>query len=66
MENAIKNCPMCKMPTFKDGGCNYMKCSNAEPFSNCPCEWCWVCELPKYKVIPGYNSFCDDKTHNSH
>lgn len=62
----IKKCPMCKMPTFKDGGCNYMKCSDSEPKSTCPCEWCWVCELPKYKVIDGYQNFCDDKSHNSH
>ena len=30
MDESIKNCPMCNIPTFKDGGCNYMKCSDGD------------------------------------
>ena len=63
----IKNCPLCGIATFKDGGCNYMKCSKGDPpISNCPCEWCFVCGLQKYKPLPNGSDFCDDKTHDSH
>ena len=65
----IKNCPLCNIPTFKDGGCNYMKCSDGENIkSSCPCEWCWQCYKPKYRILENRPEmgFCDDKTHNSH
>ena len=48
----IKLCPGCNAPTEKVDGCNYLKCI-------CNCEWCWVCNLVKFKV-------CNDPTHNSH
>ena len=66
MDYSIKNCPMCNIPTFKDGGCNYMKCSDGDPYSACPCEWCFLCHKPKYRPLPNQKEFCDDKTHNSH
>lgn len=67
-EQWIKPCPKCKLNTFKDGGCNYMKCSDSEPKSDCDCEWCWVCELPKFRPIPGLENkgACNDPSHNSH
>ena len=65
---AVKNCPFCGKATYKDDGCNYMKCSKSEPKSNCPGEWCFADNKPKYKVIPGKESLgcCNDKSHNSH
>lgn len=32
-----KDCPGCKNPILKAGGCNHMKC----PF--CHIDWCWIC-----------------------
>ena len=69
VEEYIKNCPKCGIPTFKDGGCNYMKCSDGDgPVSNCPCEWCFQCHKPKYEPLPDKPELgcCNDKSHNSH
>jgi hypothetical protein len=65
---AVKDCPFCGKPTFKDGGCNYMKCSQSDPPSLCPGEWCFLCYKPKYLVIPGkeHLGYCNDPSHNSH
>ncbi|MFS8159025.1 MAG: hypothetical protein ACMG6E_02210 [Candidatus Roizmanbacteria bacterium] len=64
----VKNCPFCEKQTYKIDGCNYMKCSNSDPPSNCPGEWCFVDGLPKYKPIPSkpYLAYCVDLSHNSH
>ena len=64
----IKPCVLCKKPTFKDGGCNYMKCSDSDPPSSCPIAWCWQCYKVKYQPIPGQEhlGFCNDPSHNSH
>jgi hypothetical protein len=72
-------CPLCGVATVKTDGCNYMKCSIGDrsfipkellPLDTelCPCEWCFVDGLPKFRSLPGreYLGFCDDKTHNSH
>jgi hypothetical protein len=32
-----KNCPKCKAPTLRDGGCDHMVCTR------CQYEWCWLC-----------------------
>lgn len=66
--NVVKNCPMCEKATFQDGGCNYMKCSDSDPVSSCPCEWCFLCHKPKYKVLEGKEAlgFCNEASHNSH
>lgn len=65
---AVKNCPLCNKPTFLDGGCNYMRCSNSDPPSICIAEWCWQCHKIKYKPIPGRENegCCNDLSHNSH
>ena len=33
----LKNCPYCKIITFKNGGCNHIKCLY------CGKNWCWLC-----------------------
>jgi len=35
---------------------------------NSKCEWCWLCDKPKYQVDPMHpdKGFCIDKNHNSH
>ena len=52
---SLKRCPNkeCGILTFKDGGCNYLKCTK------CSTEWCWECN--KIKYIERNN-----KEHNSH
>ncbi len=71
-KHAVKKCLFCDRSTYKDEGCNYMKCSDAEPKLDvknpCPGEWCWLCYKPKYKEIPEKEHLgcCNDKTHNSH
>lgn len=64
----VKACPLCQKPTYLDGGCNYMKCSNSDPPSNCPTEWCFLCHKIKYRplTIKPYDSCCNDPRHNSH
>lgn len=67
----IKNCPLCDIPTFKDGGCDYIKCSEGEGrgnYKNCNQEWCWRCLKPKYNIIISNPQLgcCNDKSHNSH
>eukprot|EP00007_Cunea_sp_BSH-02190019_P010016 CAMPEP_0174233826 /NCGR_PEP_ID=MMETSP0417-20130205/3761_1 /TAXON_ID=242541 /ORGANISM="Mayorella sp, Strain BSH-02190019" /LENGTH=701 /DNA_ID=CAMNT_0015312107 /DNA_START=369 /DNA_END=2470 /DNA_ORIENTATION=+ len=32
-----KQCPGCKRPTEKNGGCNHVTCST------CQTHWCWIC-----------------------
>jgi hypothetical protein len=34
---AAKPCPGCAAPTFKDGGCNHVSCTQ------CDTDWCWSC-----------------------
>jgi hypothetical protein len=65
---AVKLCPLCHKSTFKESGCNYMKCSESDPKSDCVMEWCWACVKPKYKPIAGQDDkgFCNDSSHNSH
>lgn len=64
----VKACPLCQKPTYLDGGCNYMKCSQSDPPSNCPAEWCFLCHKIKYRPIPGKlnQGCCNDVRHNSH
>lgn len=64
----VKACPLCQKPTYLDGGCNYMKCSNSDPPSNCPAEWCFLCHRVKYKPVLGRlnQGCCNDVRHNSH
>ena len=56
----IKLCPHCSAPGELMSGCNYIKC----PL--CNNEWCFLCNLPKYKPISDQKDCCNDKTHNSH
>jgi hypothetical protein len=44
------NCPACKKPTTKAGGCNHMTCSE------CQAHWCWVCvrEIKRGQVSKHY------------
>ena len=35
-----KECPNCKAPTEKSGGCNHMTCQH------CGFGWCWICSRP--------------------
>jgi hypothetical protein len=67
-EARIKPCPFCGKRTFLVDGCNYMKCSDSDPPSSCPGQWCFQDGLPKYRPIPGkeYLGCCNDKSHNSH
>ena len=58
LNKTIKKCVHCDAYGELASGCNYIKC----PL--CNGEWCWVCELPKYKA---HNKpACNDKSHNSH
>jgi len=34
----LKECPACRAPTMRDGGCNHMSCSR------CGHQWCWMCK----------------------
>ena len=38
-QSTTKNCPKCKTPWWKNGGCNHFSCS-------CGHEFCWVCLRP--------------------
>jgi len=38
-----KQCPNCRTPIEKNGGCNHMTCKQ------CGCNFCWICALPKSK-----------------
>jgi len=72
-------CPLCGVATVHDGGCNYMKCDDADrsmipeelrpPKEElCQQQWCFECYKPKYRPIPGkeYLGFCNDPDHHSH
>ena len=56
----IKLCPHCTAYGMLQSGCNYIKC----PI--CQGEWCFRCNLPKFKPIFGKEECCNDKSHNSH
>lgn len=64
----VKPCPWCGKATYLIDGCNYMNCSQSDPVSTCPAEWCFQCGKEKFKPIPGreYLGCCNDQTHNSH
>lgn len=34
----IKFCPLCRVATYRNGGCNKMTCSQ------CGIKWCWLCK----------------------
>ena len=34
----MKQCPICKIYTEKNEGCNHMTCTE------CKFQWCWLCE----------------------
>jgi len=59
LNKTIKKCVHCDAFGELASGCNYIKC----PI--CKGEWCWVCELPKYKEARNKPA-CNDKSHNSH
>lgn len=44
-----KNCPKCKSPTIKNGGCNHMTCV-------CRSDWCWICNNEIQDVTEHYSS----------
>ncbi|XP_071801668.1 E3 ubiquitin-protein ligase parkin-like [Asterias amurensis] len=41
IRQSTKQCPNCKAPTEKNGGCMHMIC----PIQQCKFEWCWVCSI---------------------
>ncbi len=61
----IKRCPFCSVPSELASGCNYVTCFCKMGF-NLKSEWCWLCELPKYKPFKDGGHCCNNKTHNSH
>ena len=40
IQRMAKECPNCKAPTEKSGGCNHMTCQH------CGFGWCWLCSRP--------------------
>jgi len=48
-----KECPKCKAPIEKNGGCNHMTCRNVQ----CRYEFCWVCLSDWAKH--GYQQSCN-------
>ncbi|CAM9375972.1 unnamed protein product [Heterosigma akashiwo] len=44
IKKTTKQCPSCKAPTEKNGGCNHMTCANP----SCKFQWCWLC-LKEYQ-----------------
>jgi len=38
-QSHTKDCPKCKAPIEKSGGCNFMRCGKP----NCRFEFCWLC-----------------------
>ena len=62
LNHTIKICPHCGSLGELASGCNYIKCPT------CNGEWCWLCNKPKYKIIPtkDQEGCCNDKSHNSH
>lgn len=62
----IRKCPFCGWPSELASGCNYVTCYCKGGF-NSKAEWCWHCQLPKYKPDPkNPGDCCNDKSHNSH
>eukprot|EP01125_Pyxidicula_operculata_P017651 TRINITY_DN620_c0_g1_i1.p1 TRINITY_DN620_c0_g1~~TRINITY_DN620_c0_g1_i1.p1 ORF type:complete len:317 (+),score=21.11 TRINITY_DN620_c0_g1_i1:215-1165(+) len=51
----FKFCPVCKTPSEKISGCNFVVCRL------CQTKWCWVCARQKH-VPHG----CNDASHGSH
>jgi parkin len=39
VQSNTKQCPRCRVPVEKNGGCMHMTCS----MGNCKFEWCWIC-----------------------
>ncbi|CAG2176376.1 unnamed protein product [Oppiella nova] len=48
-----KECPKCKAPIEKNGGCNHMTCRNQQ----CKYEFCWICLSDWSKH--GYQTSCN-------
>ncbi|KAF8579447.1 hypothetical protein K439DRAFT_1416175 [Ramaria rubella] len=46
-----KNCPRCKNPTEKNGGCNRILCRE------CQFQWCWMCQ--QNWNVHGYTATCN-------
>ena len=55
--NNIKACPNCKVPVFKDGGCNRFLCTQ------CNMHTCWVCMQTSVNATDIYNHM--KKVHGS-
>lgn len=59
ISRVCKRCPMCKMPTQKNGGCPHMACVV------CGCSWCWTCAKPRCGSQEGHTELLSTQRNDS-